>query len=50
MTSSNRCIVCLNDEAHDHDANGVCSRCVYVNFNVYEEVLALVSPVGGATN
>lgn len=50
MTNSDRCIICLNDEAHDHNANGVCAQCVYVNKTVYAEVLALVSPVSETSN
>ncbi len=49
MTSSDRCIICLNDEAHDHNADGVCDQCQYVNRTAYEEVLALVSTVGETT-
>lgn len=49
MTNSDRCIVCLNDDTHDHNADGICADCVYVNRNVYQDLLALVSPVGETT-
>lgn len=33
----------MNPERHDHDANGVCGRCQYINRDTYDLVLTLVS-------
>ena len=33
----------MSPEQHDHDANGVCGRCQYINHDTYDLVLALVS-------
>ena len=40
--TATRCVVCLNTDTHDHDANGVCGRCQYIHSNTYHELMALL--------